>query len=152
VAEALGRWVAWRGHADPMGAVNHFAQGFAPARGHHADDMPHLGLFEFRETVVQIDLKEPDQFTESAVRLLIASGQDSVHNQLRVSSAGMAYLSVDAIGGAAIEGLCFRFETWSAGSGCVGEVAACDEVWVRQIFNALREHWTNPGQDYIDVY
>lgn len=101
---------------------------------------------------MQIDLKEPGQFTEMAVRQLIASGQDKVHNQLRVSSSGIAYLSVDAIGGAAIEGLCFRFETWSAWSGCVGEVAACDEVWVRQIFNALHQHWTHPGQDYIDVY
>lgn len=152
VAEALGRWVAWRSHADPMSAVNHFARRFAPVHGHHADDMPHLGFFEFRETAVQIDLKDPGQFTEAAVRQLIASGQDSVHNQLRVTSLGVAFLSTAAVGGVAIDGLCFRFETWSAGSGCVGEVAACDEVWVRQIYNALREHWTHPGQDYIDVY
>jgi len=101
---------------------------------------------------VQIDLKEPGQFTEAAVNRLIASGKDSVHNQLRVTSAGIAYLSVDAVGGVAIEGLCFRFETWSAGSGCVGAEAACDGVWVRQIYTALGEHWSNPGQDYIDVY
>jgi hypothetical protein len=101
---------------------------------------------------VQIDLKDPGQFTVEAVRQLLAGGRDSVHNQLRVTSTGLAYLSTDAVGGAAIEGLCFRFETWSAGSGCVGEVAACDEVWVRQIYNALDEHWAHPGQDYIDIY
>jgi hypothetical protein len=101
---------------------------------------------------VQIDLKDPGQFTEAAVRQLIASGEDAVHNQLRVTSQGVAYLSTEAVGGAAIEGLCFRFETWSAWSGCVGKVAACDEVWVRQIYTALLEHWSNPGQDYIDVY
>lgn len=114
--------------------------------------MPHLGLFEFGEATVQINLKEPGQFTEAAVRQLIASGEDSVHNQLRVSSQGIAWLSTDAVGGAALEGLCFRFETWAAGSGCVGAVAACDEVWIRQIYNALGEHWSNPGQDYIDIY
>lgn len=101
---------------------------------------------------MQIDLKDPGQFTQAQVRQLIASGQDSVHNQLRVSAEGTAYLSTAAVGGVAIEGLCFRFETWAAGSGCVGAIAACDDVWVRQIFNALGEHWKNPGQDYIDVY
>ncbi len=101
---------------------------------------------------MHIDLNDPAQFTESQVRRLIASGQDEVHNQLRVSAQGSAYLSTQAVGGVAIEGLCFRFETWAAFAGCVGPVAACDDVWVRQIFNALAEHWANPGQDYIDVY
>jgi hypothetical protein len=101
---------------------------------------------------VHIDLSQPEQFSEAAVRQLLASGKDSVHNQLRVTSAGVAFLSTEAVGGMAIEGLCFRFETWAAGSGCVGEVAACDPVWVRQIFNALQAHWKNPRQDYIDIY
>lgn len=101
---------------------------------------------------MQIDLKDPEQFTATAVRQMLAGGQDSVHNQLRVTSAGVAYLSTAAVGGVAIEGLAFRFETWAAGSGCVGPVAACDEVWVRQIHNALAQHWKEPGQDYIDIY
>jgi hypothetical protein len=92
------------------------------------------------------------QFTLQAVQQLIASGNDQVHNQLRVTSAGQAFLSTAAVGGAELEGLCFRFETWSAGSGCVGPVAACDPVWVQQIFNALQLHWTEPGQEYIDIY
>ncbi len=33
-----------------------------------------------------------------------------------------------------------------------GVVAASDEVWVMQIFNALKENWPNPPFDYIDVY
>lgn len=101
---------------------------------------------------MQIDLKDPEQFTLMAVRQLLAGGQDSVHNQLRVTRDGIAYLSTAAVGGVAIEGLMFRFETWATGSGCVGAVAACDEVWVRQIYTALGEHWSHPGQDYIDIY
>ena len=30
--------------------------------------------------------------------------------------------------------------------------SASDEVWVMQIFNALKENWPNPPYDYIDVY
>lgn len=101
---------------------------------------------------MQIDLNDPAAFTETAVRQLIASGNNAVHNQLRVTAQGLAFLSTGVVGGVAIEGLCFRFETWAAGSGCVGRVAACDDVWVRQIFTALGEHWRTPGQDYIDIY
>jgi hypothetical protein len=56
------------------------------------------------------------------------------------------------VGGADIDGLLFRLETWAAGSGYVGKVAASDEVWVMQIFNALKDNWPNPPFDYIDVY
>ena len=52
----------------------------------------------------------------------------------------------------AIDGLAFRLETWAAGSGCVGPVPACDDVWVQQIFNALQQNWPSPSSDYIDVY
>lgn len=98
-----------------------------------------------------IDLNNPDAFTLDAVRQLIAAGDDHVHNQLRVRRDGRAWLST-VVGGQHIEGLCFRLETWAAGSGYVGEVAACDDVWVQQIYNALKQNWPNPPYDYIDVY
>lgn len=101
---------------------------------------------------MQIDLNDPGQFTEAAVRQLLAEGNPRVHNQLRVSRAGLAYLSTDAVGGMQVEGLRLRFETWAAGSGYVGAEAAEDAGWVRQIYTALRHHWDNPGQDYIDIY
>ena len=102
--------------------------------------------------MISIDLNKADALTIDAVRQLLASASDDVHTQLRVTKAGIAYLSVSAVGGADIDGLLFRLETWAAGSGYVGNVAASDEVWVMQIFNALKENWPNPAFDYIDVY
>lgn len=101
---------------------------------------------------MQIDLKNPESLTLSAVRKLLASASDDEHTQLRVSKQGIAYISSGVVGGADIDGLLFRLETWAAGSGYVGNIAASDEVWLMQIFNALKENWPNPPFDYIDVY
>ncbi|WP_341520353.1 hypothetical protein AABC73_18105 [Pseudomonas sp. G.S.17] len=101
---------------------------------------------------MQINLNDPASLTLDAVRQMIASGDDNVHNQLRVSKNGMAWLSTDSVGGANIEALLFRLETWSAGSGCVGPVAASDAVWVMQIYTALKDNWADPRLDYVDVY
>lgn len=100
---------------------------------------------------MQIDLNSPDGLTLEAVRQLLASASDDVHNQLRVTKGGIAYLST-VTGGQDIDGLLFRLETWAKGSGYVGNVAASDEVWVMQIFNALKDNWPNPSDVYIDVY
>ena len=101
---------------------------------------------------MQIDLNNPENLTLAAVRQLIASASDDDHTQLRVSKAGIAYISSGVVGGTDIDGLLFRLETWAKGSGYVGNVAASDEVWVTQIFNALRQNWPKPSDDYIDIY
>ncbi|MEN2393697.1 hypothetical protein [Pseudomonas halotolerans] len=101
---------------------------------------------------MQIDLNAPDGLTLDAVRQLLASASDDEHTQLRVTRAGIAYLSSGVVGGVDIDGLSFRLETWAKGSGYVGRVAASDEVWVTQIYNALKDNWPNPPFDYIDVY
>jgi hypothetical protein len=101
---------------------------------------------------VQIDLNAPDGLTLDAVRQLLASASDDEHTQLRVTKGGIAYLSSGVVGGVGIDGLSFRLETWAKGSGYVGRVAASDEVWVTQIYNALKDNWPNPPFDYIDVY
>jgi len=102
---------------------------------------------------VQIDLNNPDNVTLEAVRQLLASASDDEHTQLRVTKAGIAYISSGkAVGGVEIDDLLFRLETWAKGSGYVGKVAASDEVWVMQIFNALTQNWPNPPFDYIDIY
>lgn len=101
---------------------------------------------------MRIDLNTPDGLTLEAVRQLLASASDDEHTQLRVTKAGVAYISSGVVGGTDINGLLFRLETWAKGSGYVGLVAASDEVWVMQIFNALKENWPNPPYDYIDVY
>ncbi|AUZ47176.1 hypothetical protein [Pseudomonas orientalis] len=102
---------------------------------------------------MQIDLNKPESLTLAAVRQLIASASDDEHTQLRVTKAGVAYISSGkVVGGVDIEGLLFRLETWAKGSGYVGNVAASDEVWVTQIFNALKQNWPRPSSDYIDIY
>ncbi|WP_439864718.1 hypothetical protein [Pseudomonas antarctica] len=102
---------------------------------------------------MQIDLNNPENLTLAAVRQLIASASDDEHTQLRVTKAGIAYISSgNAVGGVDIDGLLFRLETWAKGSGYVGNVAASDEVWVMQIFNALKQNWPKPPFDYIDIY
>lgn len=101
---------------------------------------------------MQIDLNTPDGLTLEAVRQLLACASDDEHTQLRVTKVGIAYISSGIVGGTDINGLLFRLETWAKGSGYVGLVAASDEVWVMQIFNALKENWPNPPYDYIDVY
>ncbi|SFO86262.1 hypothetical protein SAMN03159304_05344 [Pseudomonas sp. NFACC24-1] len=101
---------------------------------------------------MQIDLNAPGGLTVEAVRQLLASASDDDHTQLRVTKDGIAYLSSGVVGGVDIEGLRFRLETWAKGSGYVGRVAASDEVWVMQIYNALKDNWPNPPFDYIDVY
>ena len=58
-------------------------------------------------------------------------------NTSSYGSGGIAYISSRRDGGVDIDGLLFRLETWAKGSGCVGNVAASDEVWVTQIYNAL---------------
>ncbi|AGE26470.1 MULTISPECIES: hypothetical protein [Pseudomonas] len=102
---------------------------------------------------MHIDLNSPANLTPAAVRQLLASASDDEHTQLRVTKEGMAYISSGkAVGGVEIDGLLFRLETWAKGSGYVGNVAASDEVWVMQIFNALKQNWPVPAFDYIDIY
>ncbi|MCU1760057.1 hypothetical protein NTD84_10080 [Pseudomonas sp. 14P_8.1_Bac3] len=101
---------------------------------------------------MQIDLNTPDGLTLETVRQLLASASDDEHTQLRVTKAGIAYISSGVVGGSDIDDLLFRLETWAKGSGYVGLVAASDEVWVMQIFNALKENWPSPPFDYIDIY
>lgn len=101
---------------------------------------------------MQIDLNNPDNLTQDAVRQMLAAASDEVHTQLRVTRSGLAYISSGVVGGAQIDDLLFRLETWAAGSGYVGKVAAADEVWVMQVFNALKQNWPNPPFDYIDIY
>ncbi|AMS22812.1 hypothetical protein C4K00_3693 [Pseudomonas synxantha] len=101
---------------------------------------------------MQINLNNPEDLTQAAVRELLASASDDEHTQLRVTKEGIAYISSGTVGGVNIDGLLFRLETWAKGSGYVGIVAASDEVWVMQIFNALKQNWPTPSSDYIDIY
>jgi hypothetical protein len=98
---------------------------------------------------MQIDLNAP--FTTEDVKNLIASKDDSVHRQLRVSSGGIAYLS-DTVGNIDTDGLAFCVETWSAGTGHVGALAANDESGVSRVEAVLRDNWPHPSSTFIDMF
>jgi len=98
---------------------------------------------------MQIDLKDPTALTLKTVRALLASKDDSRNRQLRVTRAGIAYLS-DTVGNKETQDLACRFETWGAGNGYCGAKAASNEKRVKKVFNDLKENWPNPKSTYID--
>lgn len=99
--------------------------------------------------MISIDLTKPGGASFQEVRKLLESKDDSEHRQLRVTSAGIAFLS-DDVGAENIDDLCFRFETWTAGNGYCGEVAAADDKYVVSIQANLNDNWPNPKDSYID--
>lgn len=44
----------------------------------------------------------------------------------------------------------FRFETFAATNGYVGQTAANDQRWIAQLFGWLKTHWQNGDTGYID--
>ena len=85
------------------------------------------------------------------MKSLLASGDDSLDNQLRVDRSGRVYFSQDT-GAEKLEGVLFRFPTWDAGDGFVGPAAAEDDESVMRILLALQRNWPTPRFSYLDVY
>ena len=100
---------------------------------------------------MKINLNDPNDFNVENVRLLIKSGDKSQHSQIRVTKDGIAYLSY-ITGNKEIEGILFRFETLSAGTGYVGLEAAKDEDWVNRIYQALKDNGEKQTHGYIDYF
>ncbi len=96
-----------------------------------------------------IDLADPAQLTANRVARLLGSRDDSCHRQLRVSAQGIAYLS-DQVAMSSIEGLAFRLETWTQGTGYVGIGAAQDKAWVDQVLRDLQSNWPRPKAALIN--
>jgi len=101
---------------------------------------------------VVIDLNQPGEPTVDSVRKLIASASDTTHTQLRVTKAGVAFISNTDVGTNNIGNLAFRLETWSQGTDHVGPNAAGDAGWVMRLHKVLRDNWPRPSADYIDIY
>lgn len=100
---------------------------------------------------MQIDLNDPSQLTRQKIGDLIASGDDRTHTQLRVTDAGIAYLS-DAVGTQQLNGVAFRLETFAAGNDYVGQAASQDSEWIERLYRVLKENWPNPKTSYTDVF
>lgn len=99
----------------------------------------------------QINLNIPGELSLESLAALIASKDDSAHRQLRVTNQGIAYLS-DDVGAKNIDGLAFRYETWSAGTDCVGKHASKDLQFIQALYDSLKSNWPTPSDTYIDQY
>jgi hypothetical protein len=100
---------------------------------------------------IEIDLNNPNEFTLENVRQLIRAGDVNRNSQIRVRNDGTAYLSY-VVGNQQLEGLQFRLETFSAGSGYVGIQASEDDAWIEQVFRSLERNWSNKRSGYIDYF
>ena len=104
------------------------------------------------QTSFSIDLTKADALTPESVARLIASTSDQTHTQLRVTKAGIAFISTTHVGSEQTDDLAFRLETFAASGGYVGPDAAKDEEWVGRIFRVLKDNWPVPSDSYIDVF
>lgn len=82
---------------------------------------------------------------------LIASGDDTHDNQIRVTKTGKVFLSQDIVGADCLENIAFRFETFDAGNDYVGKAASEDKEHVTGIYKAIKSNWDKGSpQTYID--
>jgi hypothetical protein len=96
-----------------------------------------------------INLNNREDKTLEKIREFIASCDDSIPRQIRVTSGGIAFIS-DTTGGESIEGLAFRLETYDAGNSYLGVEASQDDKWVKEVLDILTENWPTPKASYID--
>lgn len=89
--------------------------------------------------------------THQELKDLIANADDNYANQIRVKENGQVYIST-TVGAEDIEGLRFRFETFDAGNGYVGQKAANDASYVDETYQALKKCWEQGRTGYIDYY
>ena len=101
----------------------------------------------------QIKAYDIRTITLEQFRMLIACGNDSHNNQIRVTKSGMVYLSEDIVGSDQLEDVALCFETFSAHNGYVGVKAAEDNRHVISLFYALVGNWTGGcSHTYIDSF
>ncbi|MEY8301292.1 hypothetical protein [Thomasclavelia ramosa] len=82
---------------------------------------------------------------------LIASGDDSHNNQIRVTTMGEVFLSQDIVGAEDLEGIAFRLETFDAGNDYVGKPASEDNDHVVSMYNAIKANWDkNLRETYLN--
>lgn len=88
--------------------------------------------------------------TIEQLRALIASGDDSHRNQIRITTSGDIFLS-SIVGADHLDGIAGRFETFDAGNSYVGARAAADQEFIEKLFAAI-QHWKEFPRTYIDIY
>ena|SRR2546422_117185 len=98
-----------------------------------------------------LNLNESENFTIERVRQFIASCDDSVHRQIRVTDGGIVFIS-DTVGASHTEGIAFCLESFIAGNDYFGAKASRDDKWVGRIHAALKNNWPHPSSPYIDAF
>lgn len=91
-----------------------------------------------------------DTLTIDQLRDLIAAGDDSHHNQLRITSSREIFLS-DIVGLEHLEGIIGRFETFVAGNGYVWLNAALDQQFIESLYTAIQT-WKKSPCSYVDMF
>ena len=89
--------------------------------------------------------------TQEEFKDLIASADDSVDNQIRVTEEGDIYVST-VVGDMDTDGLRFRFETFEAGEGYVGKDAAKDARYLEGMYEDLKPYWYDGSQGFIEMF
>lgn len=100
---------------------------------------------------MRINLNDPVEFNIENDRVLIASEDDSVNTQFRVTDDGYLFLSRQ-VGNRNLNGIIFRLKTNGMGNGYVGENAAKDESWANRVFDVINENWPSPKSSYYDNF
>lgn len=81
---------------------------------------------------------------------LIASGDDSKRNQIRIKEDGTIFLS-DVVGANNLDGIVGRFETFEPHNGYVGADAAKNKAYIKSLFLTIQQ-WISTPKSYIDVW
>ena len=114
---------------------------------------PYVNRLTIVIEVAKMKLYDIRALTEDDVRQMISAGDDSHMNQIRVSKSGEVYLSQDIVGAIDIDDLRFRFETFDAGNGYVGNKAANDRKYIDRLYRTIIANWNNPAcGTYIDIW
>src|SRR5690606_22727333 len=100
---------------------------------------------------MEINLSDPEDFTIENVRKLIASEDDTVHTQFRVTKTGKLVLA-RTVGNKHVDDILFRLETNGAFNGYVGIKASQNDHWVNRVYNVVKKNWPKPTSSYIDVF
>ncbi len=100
---------------------------------------------------MKINLNDPNDFNIENVKELIASADDSVNTQFRVTKDGILFLSTD-VGNQKLDGIVFRLETNIAFNGYAGIEASQNESWVSRIYEVIRKNWPKPLSTYCDDF
>lgn len=85
-------------------------------------------------------------------REIVSNADDRVKNQLRVTKTGFVYLSYKDTAFKNLLLIRFRWETYGAGNGYVGPVAASDSKYIKKGYKELMMEFKHKGSSFDALY